>query len=52
VFTREPDAGREQILPAHSLVVLATKKRWWPTAEVKLAQALARAGHSVALLGV
>jgi hypothetical protein len=52
VFTRELDAGREQILPAHSLVVLATKKQWWPTAEVKLAQALARAGHSVALLGV
>jgi len=52
VFTREPEAGREQILPPHSLVVLATKKRWWPTAEVKLARALARAGHSVAILEV
>jgi len=52
VYTRDPDAGREQILPPHSLVVLATKKCWWPTSEVKLARALARAGHSVALLGV
>jgi len=52
VFTREPDAGRAQILPPQSLVVVATKKRWWPTAEVKLARTLARAGHSVALLGV
>ena len=52
VFARERDEVREQILPPHSLVVLATKKRWWPTAEVKLARVLARAGHSVALLGV
>jgi len=52
VFAREPDAGRGQILPPHSLIVMATKKRWWPTAEVKLARTLARAGHSVALLGV
>jgi len=52
VLAREAEAAREQILPPHSLVVLATEKRWWPTAEVKLARALARAGHSVALLGV
>jgi hypothetical protein len=39
-------------LPPNSLVVIATKRSWWPTAEVKLARALARAGHSVALLGV
>ena len=52
VFTREPEAGREQILPPHSLVVVATKKRWWPTVEAKLARSLAREGHSVALLGV
>lgn len=52
VFARDPDLGWTQILMPNSLVVMATKKRWWPTAEVKLARALAQAGHSVALLGV
>lgn len=52
VFAQDPDTGRKQILMPNSLVVMATKKRWWPTAEVKLAGALARAGHSVALLEV
>ncbi len=51
-FARDRDFGSAQILPPNSLVVMATKKRWWPTAEVNLARALARAGHSVALLGV
>jgi hypothetical protein len=51
-FARDRDLGCEEILPPNSLVVMATKKRWWPTAETKLARALARAGHSVALLGV
>jgi hypothetical protein len=51
-FARDRDLACEQILPPHSLVVMATRKRWWPTAEVKLARAVARAGHSVALLGV
>ena len=52
VFAGDPGLGCTQILPPHSLVVMATKKRWWPTAQMKLAQALARAGHSVALLEV
>ena len=51
-FARDPHLGIEQILPQHSLIVIATKRRWWPTAEVKLARTLARAGHSVALVGV
>jgi len=51
VFARDPKLGYEQILMPHSLIVMATKKRWWPTAEVKMARALARAGHSVAILG-
>jgi len=51
-FARDLDLGCDQILPPNSLVVMATQKRWWPTAETKLARALARAGHSVALLGV
>ena len=51
-FAGDPGLGCTQTLPPHSLVVMATKKRWWPTAQMKLAQALARAGHSVALLEV
>jgi len=51
-FARDPNIGLEQILPRHSLIVIATKRRWWPTPEVKLARILARAGHSVALVGV
>lgn len=52
VRARDPETGCKQILTPNSLVVMATRKRWWPTAEVKLAGALARAGHSVALLEV
>lgn len=43
------DAFRRAISPG-SLVVLATKKRWWPTPQAKLARSLVRAGHRVALL--
>ena len=43
------EAIRRAILPG-SLVVLATKKRWWPTQQAKLARLLAFAGHSVVLL--
>lgn len=43
------DAFRRAISP-ESLVVLATKKRWWPTQQAKLARLLVRAGHRVALL--
>lgn len=52
VFAWDSALGCKQILVPNSLVVMATKKRWWPTAEVKLAGVLARAGHSVALLEV
>lgn len=34
-------------LPPHSIVVLAGPKRWWPTAESRLARALRREGHEV-----
>ena len=51
-IARDAELGCQQILPPHSLVVMATRRRWWPTAEEKLARALAQAGHSVALLGV
>lgn len=51
-FARDQRLGWEEILPPHSLIVMASRKRWWPTPETKLARLLARAGHSVALLGV
>jgi hypothetical protein len=52
IFARDLDFGMQRVLPSNSLVVVATKKSWWPTSEAKLARSLARAGHSVALLVV
>ena len=52
ICAREFDSGMERVLVPNSLVVLATKKRWWPTEEIKMARALARAGHKIALLEV
>ncbi len=37
------------VLPARSLVVIGGRKRWWPTAERKLARHLRREGHEVIL---
>jgi hypothetical protein len=50
IFARDLDFGMRRILPPNSLVIVATKKSWWPTSEAKLARSLVRAGHSVALL--
>ncbi|PYT26447.1 MAG: hypothetical protein DMG57_21540 [Acidobacteria bacterium] len=52
VLARDRDAGLKQIIPPGSLVVVAARKRWWPTAEKKLAQSLLKAGYSVALVHV
>ena len=35
------------LLKPHSLVVVGGKKRWWPTAAQRLAQAIQRDGHQV-----
>jgi hypothetical protein len=35
------------VLKPHSLVVVGGKKRWWPTAESRLAKKLRKAGHEV-----
>jgi hypothetical protein len=35
------------VLSPHSLVVVGGRKRWWPTAEKRLARQLRRAGHEV-----
>ena len=52
VIARDREVGFDRAIPPASLVVLATRKRWWPTAQAKLARLLARAGHSVALLEI
>lgn len=38
-----------EVLQPHSLVVLGGRKRWWPTAESRLASRLRRQGHDVIL---
>ncbi len=49
-------ARDKEIMPrymsADSIAVVATKKRWWRTAEEKLARFLMKAGYSVAVLQV
>jgi len=52
VIARDRDAALDRAIAPGSLVVLATRKRWWPTPQVKLARLLASAGHSVALVEV
>jgi len=49
-YTADWFQGFKKILQPESLVVLATKKTWWPTREKKLARMLRRAGHQVILL--
>ena len=51
-YARDWMEAFERILETRSLVVIATKKRWWPTREKRLASALAKAGHQVLLLPV
>src|SRR5437899_13036014 len=52
VYTRDWFEAFEKMLEPKSLVILATKKRWWPTRQDKLARTLAKAGHQVMLLPV
>jgi hypothetical protein len=35
------------VLQSGSIVVIGSPKRWWPTAETRLARALGKAGHEV-----
>lgn len=37
----------KSVLKPHSLVVVGSRKRWWPTAEKRLADKLRSAGHEV-----
>jgi hypothetical protein len=52
VYTRDWLEGFRRMLEPRSLVILATRKRWRPTREQKLAHALSKAGHQVMLLPV
>ena len=52
VIARDREEAFRRAISRGSLVVLATKKRLWPTRQVKRARLLARAGHSVALLEI
>jgi hypothetical protein len=50
LYARDWLEGFKRALEPGSLVVLAAKRRWWPTREEKLARALTKAGHHVMLL--
>ena len=52
VLARDLDTGLKQVLTANSLVVVGAKRSFWPTVELKLARALARVGHSVAMVAI
>src|SRR5579872_6705693 len=40
-----------KVLKPHSLVVVGGRRRWWPTAENRMASQLRRSGHEVVLSG-
>lgn len=44
---RDPEDALAATLRPRSVVVLGGRKRWWPTAEKRLAWKLRRAGHEV-----
>ncbi len=50
VLTREDAADLRHTLKPESIVVLATKRRWWPTRTERLARQLRRDGHRVVLV--
>jgi len=52
IIARDREVGFDRAISPGSLVVLATRKRWWRTPQAKLAHLLARVGHSVALLEI
>jgi hypothetical protein len=46
-FCRDRDRTLPQVLEPNALVVVAGKKRWWPTKTSRLAKALRAQGHRV-----
>jgi hypothetical protein len=51
-YSRDWLESFKSVLEPSSLVILASKKRWWPTREEKLARTLIKSGHQVMLLPV
>jgi hypothetical protein len=49
---RDPMAALRRILNSHCPVVMAVRKRWWPTRDERLARKLSRAGYDLHLLKV
>ena len=52
LYTRDWLEGFRRVLEPGSLVILASKMRWWPTRQERLARTLTKAGHQVMLLPV
>jgi hypothetical protein len=50
LYARDWLEGFQRVLEPDSLVILASKKRWWRTREEKLARALKKTGHQVLLI--
>jgi hypothetical protein len=50
LLTRDPVEALLKILRPGSIVVIATKKRWWRTSQERLARICRRNGHQVALV--
>jgi hypothetical protein len=44
---RDPLETLQSVLKPHSIVVVGTRKRWWPTREKRLAAKLQRLGFEV-----
>jgi hypothetical protein len=44
---REPRWTLRELFPPHSVIVLAGRKRWWPTKEQRWARMLKKDGHEV-----
>src|SRR5260370_27572896 len=50
VLTRDPEAALLKTLRPGSIVVIGTKKRWWPTAQERLSRICERHGYQVSLV--
>jgi hypothetical protein len=50
ILTRDPEDALLKTLRPSSIVVIASEKRWWRTAQERLKRICERHGHQVALL--
>ncbi len=46
-LVRDPDKAIESVLEPNSVVVMGTRRSWWPSAHRRVAKRLARLGHQV-----